>query len=265
MNSVDFKKKETNEIIINNEYDALYRIVLTLSRKCNYRCPFCPHSNSNIPDSLNEGYMTIETAMELKKILDGKFKGIFSVSGFGEPTLNPDFLDIIELLKTIHGASVDVISNGTNTEILKKCKADTIHISAYSKEMYDKFVEEFKNDDRVVVLSQYNNAHFNNRAGNVKKEENIPDTCCNILFMKISVDYNGDIIKCCSDWDKSDLLGNIYKDDIWDVWINQRKEDRIKALCGERKNIKICCRCTAEGNLYGNNYKDFWEKYYAEH
>lgn len=265
MNSVDYKKKEADEKIIDNEYDALYRVILTLSRKCNYRCPFCPHSTENIPNELRTGFMTVETALKLKELLKDKFKGVFSLSGFGEPTLNPDFLNIIDILKTVPGTSVDVITNGTNTEVLKKCHADTIHISAYSKELYDKFIEEFKDDSRVEVLSQYNNTHFNNRAGNVKEEKNIPDTCCNILFMKISVDYNGDIIKCCSDWDKSDLLGNIYKDDIWNIWINQRKEDRIKALRGKRKNIKVCNRCTAEGNLYGNNYKDFWEKYYAEH
>lgn len=265
MNSVEYKKEDCQNLIIRNEYDSLYRIILTLSRKCNYKCKFCPHSTNNIKNELKDGFMSIETIRKLIKNIDGKFHGVFSVSGFGEPTLNPDFLEIIDILHSVKNTKIDVISNGTNPDILKKCKADTIHVSAYSEEIFKKLSEEFKNDKRVTILAQYENLHFNNRAGNVKEEDSIPQSCCNILFMKISVDYNGDIIKCCSDWNKDDILGNIYQNNLWDIWIQERKSDRLLALKDKRNFIKVCNKCTAEGNLYGNQYKEFWRKYYAEH
>lgn len=264
LSDMNYKKVETAKTNIESEYESLYRIVLTLSRKCNYKCSFCPQSNANISKKFKAGFLSLKTVEKLIENLDGKFSGTFSLSGFGEPTLNPDFFNIILKLKNETCAKVDVISNGSNINKLLECKADTIHISAYNPNLEEKLIKATLEDDRVTVLQKYKCDNFNNRGGNLYNIKQSLNTSCNILFMKLSIDYNGDILKCCSDWTKKDILGNVYKDSIWDIWFNKTQEDKINMINGMRNEILICKNCNAVGNLYGNQFKDFWIKYYEK-
>lgn len=261
---MNYKKIETEKININSKYDSLYRIVLTLSRECNYKCSFCPQSCIDIPKYLKNGFLSLKTTKRLIENLDNKFTGIFSLSGFGEPTLNPDFFSIVSMLKEETTAKVDIITNGSNIEKVLKCKADSIHVSAYSPKLEEKILNMVHRDSRIMVLPKYKQDNFNNRGGILYRTEKHLNDSCNILFMKLSIDYNGDILKCCSDWFKEDTLGNIYNNSIWDIWFNKTKKDKIKMLNGLRNEIKICQNCNAKGNLYGEQYKEFWMKYYEE-
>ena len=189
---------------------------------------------------------------------------IFSLSGFGEPTLNPDFFSIISKLKNETKAKIDLISNGSDLNKLFECEADTIHISCYSPSIEENLINQTIHDSRITIIPKYNQENFNNRAGNVFISDTQIDQCCNVLLMKLSIDYNGDILKCCSDWTKRDILGNVYTNNIWDIWFNKTMYDKINMIENKRSRIEICKNCNAEGSLYGEQYKEFWKKYYEE-
>ena len=257
---MNYKKEETSKLTIKTKYDSLYRIVLTLSRQCNYNCSFCPQSK--VSDEYRSGFLSIKTVETIINNLDNKFNGVFSLSGFGEPTLNPDFFTIIEKLKNETECKIDVISNGSDINKLLECKADSIHISAYSKKLEEILVKKTERDKRISVLPKYKQEKFNNRGGNLYSSPIKHINCCNVLLMKLSIDYNGDILKCCSDWIKKDILGNVYNNSIWDIWFNKTKTDKLNMINGNRDKIKICQDCNAAGDLYGNQFKRFWEEYY---
>lgn len=261
---MNYKKEETQDLIIKSKYDSLYRIVLTLSRKCNYNCSFCPQSNINIPNDFKNGFLSLETTDAIIKNLDNKFTGTFSLSGFGEPTLNPDFFSIVSKLKNETSAKIDIISNGSDLNKLFKCDADTIHISCYNPKTEEYLIKETQKDLRFKILAKYKQENFNNRAGNVYIIDQQYNQCCNVLLMKLSIDYNGDILKCCSDWTKKDILGNVYTNSIWNIWFNKTKHDKINMINDHRELIKICQDCNAEGSLYGSQYKKFWKEYYEK-
>lgn len=260
MNSVEYKISKLNYEEI-DEYSSLNRIVISLSRLCNKACSFCPNKNFKNNDNI-PWFISIETIEKIIESLDERFTGTFSLSGFGEPTLNPDFSIIIDKLKSYRKAKVEVISNGYDIDKLLQCNADSICVSSYTESDYINFSGLCKIDSRITVFDQYKNNRFNNRGGNLKSDKIIPTNCCNILFMKISIDTDGTILKCCSDWNREDKLGNVYTDDLWDIWINERKSDRKNMIEDKRIDCRICNRCDADGSLYGNEYKEFWRQFY---
>ena len=263
MNSVEYKISRFNLGTSIDEYSSLNRIVISLSRLCNKTCEFCPNKDFKNQDNI-PWFISVATIEKIIESLNDKFTGTFSLSGFGEPTLNPDFSIIVDKLKSCHKSRVEVISNGNNISKLLECKADSICISSYNEEDYINFSELCKIDSRITVLDQYKNNHFNNRGGNLKSNKTIPQSCCNILFMKLSIDTDGTILKCCSDWNREDKLGNVYTDSLWDIWINKRRADREEMINDRRMNCKICNKCDAAGSLYGNEYKKFWEDFYGK-
>lgn len=252
-----------------NPYTSLQTIILNISNVCNYFCTFCPHGHGYLTPSGYSPFMLMRVIDELIRQTDGKFFGNFSLSGFGEPMLHPEIKTILDKLNQTTGSTV-LTTNGSKYEEMRDIHADQIDISIYGKKedrFYSNLEVESKLPKNVTLKRQYlkNNTFFNNRAGSAGPIKDIPNTCCYITFMKLTIDVNGDILQCCSDWTRSHVLGNLFKDNIWDIWIDGLRRDRELLLSGKRRNTVLCSRCNSPGNLYGKEFKDFWEGYYAEH
>ena len=93
--------------------DHMFRIDLDLAGNCNRRCSFCPRSGDypNVDE-----YMSIEIVREvIDRMREISFDGWIELAGRGEPTLNPDFEEIVRLLTpkdrtwkgTDHAASLE--------------------------------------------------------------------------------------------------------------------------------------------------------------
>lgn len=260
MTNIEHKEMIYSQVKNIDEYSSLARLIISLSDVCNYRCSFCPHGNGY---EHKTKFISLETIRKIKDSLKGKFRGSFSLSGFGEPTLNPNMNMIISELKQI--GEVVLYSNGWAPDIVLNSGADKIEISAYDEETANYF-ESLKNDNIFVKrFFTKGQTFFNNRAGFLKSNLTIPDTCCNIIMMKMSIDTDGNMLQCCSDWSRKNILGNVYRDNIWDVWKNKMRHERELLLSGNRKNTILCSKCTSPGDLYGNQYKEFWKDYYAKH
>jgi radical SAM protein with 4Fe4S-binding SPASM domain len=77
--------------------------------------------------------------------------------------------------------------------------------------------------------------HFN------KKMKRKP---CALIWQKMIVDWNGDVVLCCDDWNHSTVLGNLKKQTIEEIWkgdkIKKIKEAHVK---GEFSKIPLCSGC----------------------
>lgn len=250
-----------------NIYTSLEAIILNVSDVCNRTCAFCPRSHGyHVPEG-HEKFMPLEVVDELSRQVNGKFKGAYSFSGFGEPLFHPQLEEILKKLNATTGRTT-IVTNGYNPERIAKLEANSIDISLYSKEddeFFSRFQREIKSP--VYLKRQYKkgNTFFNNRAGNAGPVDRSVNKCCYITFMKLTIDTNGDILQCCSDWKREHVLGNIFKDNIWDVWVDGLYEERMHMLANERGKCQLCGKCNSPGDLYGVEFKEFWEKYYAEH
>ncbi|MCC6585165.1 MAG: glycosyltransferase [Bryobacterales bacterium] len=96
-----------------------------------------------------------------------------------------------------------------------------------------------------------------NRAGNVKNftELNYKPVgdgqvrLCDLLFHKMYIGYNGDVLLCCMDWRRKVVLGNVRKQSLREVW-NGEPYRRYRQLQIESRanELDLCKDCTYIAN-----------------
>lgn len=74
----------------------------------------------------------------------------------------------------------------------------------------------------------------------VKKHLN----CCPEVFDKLSINWNGDVTACCSDYDNKMIVGNVHDKLLVEIW-NSPKMNRYREILSERKYelLELCRRC----------------------
>ncbi len=57
---------------------------------------------------------------------------------------------------------------------------------------------------------------------------------------------NGDVVACCMDWKKEEVLGNVYKNSLYDIWhLDGYNNFRAKLYeNAESKEDFLCKRCS---------------------
>ncbi len=67
---------------------------------------------------------------------------------------------------------------------------------------------------------------------------------CSLIWQKMIVDWNGEVVLCCDDWNHSVVLGDLNKQTLMHVW-NGEKLRKIRELHkkGEFNKIGICSNC----------------------
>jgi hypothetical protein len=90
-------------------------INLDLTVACNYRCPHCVDA-----DILNTGYRYRFEDVR-RSLVVMRMTGLRSVIliGGGEPTIHPDFADVVRVVKAL-GLQCGIVSNGGNNEVLEE-------------------------------------------------------------------------------------------------------------------------------------------------
>jgi MoaA/NifB/PqqE/SkfB family radical SAM enzyme len=61
----------------------------------------------------------------------------------------------------------------------------------------------------------------------------------------IHVNPNGDLFICCADFDFKTVFGNLFKEDLKDIWNGQKRQDAIKQSYSD-----MCTKCSAA--IWGN-------------
>jgi MoaA/NifB/PqqE/SkfB family radical SAM enzyme len=99
------------------------------------------------------------------------------------------------------------------------------------------------------VASKYTT--LENRGGNIKDAESFSRTkamsyytTCTRLFKQAYIMFNGDLVLCCVDYSREQVLGNIVGSSIYDVWNGEvAKEIRRRYLGHEFDKLPLCGNC----------------------
>jgi radical SAM protein with 4Fe4S-binding SPASM domain len=68
---------------------------------------------------------------------------------------------------------------------------------------------------------------------------------CVQIFKGMQVCANGDVVPCCVDWERVNLLGNINTTPLDQIWLgHQLKDLQNEHLCGNKEKIRPCAGCT---------------------
>ena len=170
-------------------------IIIDICAACNAACPFCPRLY--MPQERSKGYMSLEL---FKFILEeAKKEGIKNIRLYStaEPTLHPEFDEIIDLLKK----DDFFVSVSTNASLLDKhidalMKVDILQFSieGWDKESYEKYRVPLKFDRVYSNIKLFHEEKL--------KASNAPKTSTNLLLTK-----NTDLKNYMELW--GDLIDNI--------------------------------------------------------
>ncbi|MBI4838248.1 MAG: SPASM domain-containing protein, partial [Nitrospirae bacterium] len=70
-----------------------------------------------------------------------------------------------------------------------------------------------------------------------------PDYVCYRLWQRIAITSGGDVLKCPSDFEKEEILGNVNTDSIKQLWDTTQQQERQRHLSGRRLESAVCKKC----------------------
>lgn len=243
---------------------SLYEIIFNISDICTRKCRFCPRGLGYTTPHINP-FMDIAIVEKVCQDLGNAYTGLFSLSGFGEPTLHPAFKSIVEVLqKRCPNARIMIITNGDNIDSLKDLHNVYIEISMYEpfSQSLQSVIQSLDAEVKIKDIEHSSIRLFNNRGGNanVGMFDKPLIRCCNIPFFKMDIDVNGDVILCCSDWKRESVMGNVMESNIYGIWNNEKyRQVRNNLINNDRKSCVLCRKCNADGLLNGQEFVEFWK------
>ena len=171
--------------------------------------------NSNLEKILNN----IKEAIKRKKETDAKTEIIlgFIVMKHNEHQLN-NFFKLAEEL-------------GAKGEIISPCVRDF------------KQGKMFLPKDKKYWI--YNKQDFEN--GILKPKTPMDRNSCWWIWHSLVITWDGDVVPCCRDPKAKYIMGNIFKNDLKDIWNNKKYKMFRKQILTNQKNIPICQLCTGFG------------------
>ena len=110
------------------------------------------------------------------------------------------------------------------------------------------FYREWKNKvDSINIINMRNWANKIEKKGTKESfhfNYNVKRKPCALIWQKMVVDWNGDAVLCCDDWDHSTVLGNLKKQSIEEIWKGEKlRKIREAHVRGNFKEIPLCAKC----------------------
>jgi radical SAM protein with 4Fe4S-binding SPASM domain len=290
---IDPNIKRKSDIIQNSlQFDRSNKIPLfslveiSDSGTCNRACSFCPRSNKDWINKFdNKEFIEPELHKNIvSQLKDLDYSGIVMYSGFNEPLLNKSiYKNITQTRSYLPNAKIELITNGdalNEKRLVKLFESglSTLLISVYDgPEDMDKFEKMCSgvnlDKDQYVIRKRYLPPEKNfgitmsNRAGLMENAEHaIPSlkeplkTPCYYPSYTLFIDYNGDVLMCSHDWGKKNILGNLKKEKIMDVWLSDNAMMSRKNLANGDRGFSPCDVCDTGGSLIGEKHVEAWKK-----
>jgi len=70
-----------------------------------------------------------------------------------------------------------------------------------------------------------------------------PDFICPRLWQRLVITSEGDVLKCPSDFEKDEVLGNVREKSIKEIWDNEQKSNRAAHVAGKKNDSVPCKKC----------------------
>ena len=244
-----------------------YCIQIELTEGCNLACAFCGiaairKNGANGPKDkrgkksdpykyLSYSNAHILVAKIKHAILHHKWNPRIEMAMHGEPTMNPDFKDIVQIFRThLPKTHLQMTSNGVgllrgdltkNIDELMEAGINVLLLDNYEGiKICDKVREQYKGvyrireyplhkeanphrrrkpeDHDIVVVQDIamatkgNHSTLNNHAGSAfPKNDRADGKRCAKVFRELSVRWDGNIAICCNDWPGFYRCGNIFE------------------------------------------------------
>ena len=270
------RERYTEADITNPQLLGLATVEINPTELCNRTCSFCPRSDPDIYPN-RKLHMTVDIADKLStQLYNANFTGDIHITGWGEPLLNPDILEIIS--KFSRYFFTEMISNGDRLLSKRISHKDltsyglhSIIVDCYDNEQQTMAMEtllsDFEGKQRIRSNYDTGNANllqlynFNNRGGTLGAVKSMQRQCWMPMY-KAFVDWDGGVGLCCNDWARKQKdFGNINTDTFSNIWMsNEFKYVRKQLLEANRKDLSACSGCNTNGCKSGEGSAKLWHE-----
>ena len=248
----------THNFITTGDPYCITCIAIEISTACNRRCPYCPVSEH----PRNQQIMDDETFdLVVKRIKEYNYTGPVSFVMYNEPLLVAELASMIALLKwQVPKCRPLVVTNG---DLLNsgKCRelftagAERIVVShhpPFNRIWEEKIASLIRLFPGRILLYEVGGGRggtgWTNRGGSVPNEK-LPGTTRNqkrcIDTQWFQIDIAGNVLLCCNDFFKKNIMGSVRTDSIKDIWEGYRFSQLRKDLSHGKFNLPICRACSA--------------------
>lgn len=176
-----------------------------------------------------------------------------------EPLCDPRITDLIGMARErFPENAIFITSNGdalNGPESLKRlfdAGLTTLLISDYDK---NGKLDYASVHPRVAILSKEQlEKDYYNRGGHVDVNSANQYDMCTWVFDKAYINYRGDVILCCSDYEYSVVFGNIMDQHIIEIYSSEKYRQYRKAhIRGDGKKMPLCNHCNRIAGLKSSN------------
>ena len=229
-------------------------ICLETSVHCNRRCPYCPQSVAPTP----VGFMEWDVFdLALSRMKEIGWTGPVDFNFYNEPTLDKRLIEMIARVSRI-GALPRVVTNGDRLDESYMDEAIGAGITFFGVTRHPPFKDEWDLKMKRLMSNPRYAAHItfgeifgkpellSNRAGAVEIPNFIPLTTCRAPSLGFNILHNGDVVLCCADYHKTQVMGNIKDDGILEIWENPHFAWLRKEVAEGRPPLDICSSCFGE-------------------
>jgi radical SAM protein with 4Fe4S-binding SPASM domain len=242
---------------------------------CNRKCVFCPRvDDEKYPNQRLHMDLTLanKIANELKGL---NYKGVIVFSGFGEPMMHPQFVELVKIFKGI--CRLEIVTNGdylrgTKIKELYEAGLDYFVVSMYDgPEQKEEFIKKFSDanltNEHYILRDRWHTEEdsfglkLTNRAGTIQVGDQAPVDIkhpCYYTAYSLTIDWNGDVLLCMQDWNKKIKFGNLNTQTLVQVWNSKHTNDFRKKLLNGNRSCAPCNNCNTDGTLHGHNHVKVW-------
>ena len=233
----------------------MFRAVeLEINSMCNRTCGYCPNISDKRPLGYMEESLFFKIIDELAAI---DYDGRISYHFYGEPLLDkrlPRFVE--QTRKRVPKSYTEVYSNGDFLTLDKFREYIRLGLDNFLITQHDNCIppnlqnilDNLKPEEKQHLVIRFAKDRFmNNRSGLITTLNVVNEplhAACDWPLTSMVVTMAGNVVLCCNDYYETEVVGNLMKQSLREVWTGPRFEMFRRALSrGDRTVSPLCEKC----------------------
>lgn len=233
--------------------DFFEKIEIETTTYCNRLCTYCPNSIFSRGIKKNEKRMDEKLYKKIiQELKELNYSGIVSPHGYGEPLLDDRITGFIQYTKDeLPFSKIKLFTNGDFLDYnkyreLADAGVDFFEITQHGEKPNQKIMDILERistkEKKKISYSVLKEKHEIINRGGILKIKSLNRRRCPVMGL-LAINYSGDLLICCNDYNNSIKLGNINNMKLIDIWNSKKfKKIRYELRKGKRPTI-ICKKC----------------------
>jgi len=219
-------------------------VEIEVNSRCNRKCSYCPVSLSHNKLEMLPEFMRADVFKRIiSQLLRINYAGVISYHFYNEPLIRKDLEELVAYVRlTLPKAFQVLYTNGDGLdrrkyEELLKAGIRHLVVTRHSGQPIEERAAQtvLMHDDLIIT----------NRGGLMSKLKKPLDQPCFSPDERLIVTVTGDVLLCCNDAGRTQVMGNIYTNDLEQIWYSETfvRARRLLKKGNREEASPICKYC----------------------